>query len=342
MINVAINGFGRIGRMIFRAGFKDKKINFVAINDLTPTDNLAYLLKYDSAHGKFNGNVSSDKNSLIIGDSPSKKNKKIPVFSEKDPAKLPWKKLKVDVVIESTGFFLTKELASKHLKAGAKKVILSAPAKNKGDNNDIKTLVYGVNHKEYNQKKDNIISNASCTTNCLAPIAKVLDDNFGIISGLVTTVHAYTSTQKVVDLASSKHRRGRAAAVNMIPTTTGAAIATTLVLPKLKDKIDGMAIRVPVVNGSIVDFTCQLKQVVDVEKVNSAFEIAARSKDLKNVFEYSEEELVSTDILTNPHSSIFDSKLTKVINGNSIKVFSWYDNEWGYSNRIIDMVKIML
>ena len=223
MINVAINGFGRIGRMVFRAGMNDKKINFVAINDLTSTENLAYLLKYDSVHGKLPNKISSANGFLKID------GKKIPVFAEKDPAQLPWKKLKVDVVIESTGFFLTKELASKHLVAGAKKVLLSAPAKDKG----VKNFVYGVNHKQYNKNKDNIISNASCTTNCLAPVAKVLDEKFGIVSGLLTTVHAYTSTQKMVDGPSSKFRRGRAAAQNMVPTTTGAAIATTEVLPQL-------------------------------------------------------------------------------------------------------------
>ena len=323
MINVAINGFGRIGRMVFRAGMNDKKINFVAINDLTSTENLAYLLKYDSVHGKLPNKISSANGFLKID------GKKIPVFAEKDPAQLPWKKLKVDVVIESTGFFLTKELASKHLVAGAKKVLLSAPAKDKG----VKNFVYGVNHKQYNKNKDNIISNASCTTNCLAPVAKVLDEKFGIVSGLLTTVHAYTSTQKMVDGPSSKFRRGRAAAQNMVPTTTGAAIATTEVLPQL----DGMAIRVPIVDGSIVDFTCVLKKKATVEEINLAMKKAAQ-KELKGVLEYSEEELVSSDILTNPHSSIFDSKLTTVMN-KTVKIFTWYDNEWGYSNRMIDMVK---
>jgi len=328
MINVAINGFGRIGRNIFRAAYKDKKINFVAVNDLTDPSCLAYLLKYDSAHGKFQEEITSTKDSLKIG------NKTLKVFAEKDPAKLPWKKLKIDVVIESTGFFLTKELANKHLKAGAKKVLLSAPAKD----DEVKTLVYGVNHKDYDKSKDHIVSNASCTTNCLAPVAKILDKKFGIVSGLLTTTHAYTSSQKIVDGPAKKVRRGRAAAVNMVPTSTGAAIATTLVLPQLKGKIDGRAIRVPVVDGSISDFTCLLKKVVTAEQVNQAFKDAAM-KELKGVLEYTEDELVSSDIVGNPYSAIYDSKLTKVINNNLVKIFVWYDNEWGYSSRMVDMVK---
>ncbi len=330
MINVAINGFGRIGRMVFRAGYKDKKINFVALNDLTSPENLAYLLKYDSVYGKLPEEVSPAKDAIIVG------KKKIPVFAEKDPAKLPWKRLKVDVVVESTGFFLTKELAGKHLQAGAKKVLLSAPAKDGA----IKTYVYGVNHQEY-KKTEKIISNASCTTNCLVPVAKVLDEKFGIESGLLTTVHAYTSAQKVVDGPANKFRRGRAAAVNMVPTTTGATTATGQVLPQLKGKIDGMAIRVPVVNGSIVDFTCQLKKKVTAGQINEVFRAAA-GKELKGILEYSDEELVSTDILANPHSAIFDSKLTQVVQGKTVKVFAWYDNEWGYSCRMVDMIKVMV
>ncbi len=329
MVNVAINGFGRIGRMVFRAGMNDKKINFVAVNDLTDIENLAYLLKYDSVHGKLKEKVSFTKNTLIIG------NKKIPVFSEKEPSNLPWKKLKVDVVVESTGFFLTRDLANKHIKAGAKKVLLSAPAKD----DSIKTFVYGVNHKKY-KKSDKIISNASCTTNCLSPIANVLDKNFGIVFGLLTTIHAYTISQKVVDGPSKKFRRGRAAAQNIVPTTTGAAQATCKVLPQLKGKMDGMAIRVPVADGSIIDFTCQLKESVSIEKINQAFKKASQG-ELKNVLEYSNEELVSTDILTNPHSAIFDSQLTQMIGKNMVKVFAWYDNEWGYSCRMIDMLKFM-
>jgi len=328
MINVAINGFGRIGRMVFRAGMNDKKINFVAVNDLTSPENLAYLLKYDSAHGKLNQKISHTKDSLTIG------NKRTKVFAEKDPANLPWKKLKIDLVVESTGLFLTKELAQKHLQAGAKKVLLSAPAKD----NNIKTFVYGVNHKKYNKKTDHIISNASCTTNCLSPVAHLLDKNFKILSGLLTTIHAYTVSQRIVDGPSKKFRRGRAAAQNIVPTTTGAAIATTKVLPQLKGKMDGMAIRVPLINGSIIDFTCQLKKPVTPEKINQVFKKASQ-KELKGILEYSKEELVSTDILTNHHSAIFDSKLTQVINKNTAKIFAWYDNEWGYSCRMIDMIK---
>lgn len=331
MINVAINGFGRIGRMVFRAAYNDEKINIVAVNDLTSTENLAYLLKYDSTHGRFNGTVIHTKNSLKIN------NKEIKVFAEKDPANLPWKKLKIDVVVESTGFFLTNELASKHLKAGAKKVLLSAPAKD----DKTKMFVYGVNHKEYDKENDHIVSNASCTTNCLAPIAKVLDEKFGIVSGLLTTTHAYTSTQKMIDGPSNKFRRGRAAAQNIVPSTTGAAIATCKVLPQLKGKMDGLALRVPIVDGSISDFTCQLKKVVTEDEINAAMKQAA-SKELKGILEYSEDELVSTDIIGNPHSSIFDSKLTKVINKNMVKIFSWYDNEWGYSNRMVDMIKFVM
>lgn len=330
MINVAINGFGRIGRMVFRAGMKDKKINFIAINDLTSTENLAYLLKYDSVHGKLNEPVNHTKNSLIVG------KKKIKVFAEKDPTQLPWKELKIDVVVESTGFFLTKELASLHLKAGAKKVLLSAPPKSE----NIKTFAYGINHHKYNKKSDHIISNASCTTNCLSPVAHVLDKNFGIISGLLTTIHGYTSSQKLVDGPHKKFRRGRAAAQNMVPTSTGATSATSKVLPQLKGKMDGMAIRVPLINGSIIDFTCQLKKPATPEKINLAFKQAAQ-KELKNILKYSEEELVSTDIISDSHSAIFDSKLTQMIGKNTVKVLAWYDNEWGYSCRMVDMIKFI-
>jgi glyceraldehyde 3-phosphate dehydrogenase len=329
MIKVAINGFGRIGRMIFRAGMNDKKINFVAVNDLSSPENLAYLLKYDSVHGKLQEKVSNTKNSLTVG------KKKIQVFAEKDPTNLPWKKLKVDIVVECTGLFLTKELASKHLTAGAKKVLLSAPAKD----DTINTFVYGVNHKKY-KKTDKIISNASCTTNCLAPVAQVLDKKFGIVSGLLTTVHAYTSTQKTVDSSAKKFRRGRAAAQNIVPTTTGAATATCKVLPQLKGKMDGMAIRVPVVDGSIIDFTCRFKKSITQKKINQAFKKAAQ-KELKGVLKYSDEELVSSDIIHNQHSAIFDSKLTEVVDSKTAKIFAWYDNEWGYSCRMIDMIKVM-
>ena len=328
MINVAINGFGRIGRMVLRAGWNDKKISFVAINDLTDTKTLAHLLKYDSVHGIFPEKVSFTKNHLIIG------KRKIQVNSEKDPEKLPWKKQKVDVVIESTGRFRTYELAQKHILAGAKKVILSAPPKDE----KIKMYVIGVNSNKIS-KKEKIISNASCTTNCLAPIVKVLQDNFGIKQGLMTTVHAYTNDQRILDFPHSDLRRARAAAENIIPTTTGAAKAIGKVIPALNGKLNGMSIRVPVKDGSLVDLTVELKRKVSCDKINQA--IKEGSKKMKGILQYSEEELVSTDIIGNPHSSIFDSKFTMQIEGEFIKLLAWYDNEWGYSCRMVDMVKIL-
>ena len=327
MIKVAINGFGRIGRMVFRAG-QNKGIEFVAVNDLTDTKTLAHMLKYDSTHGKFQGEVNYDEHNLYIN------GKKLRVYAEKDPQNLPWKELGVDVVIESTGFFLTKEKASLHIKAGAKKVILSAPAKDA----DILTIVKGVNEHEY--KGEEIVSNASCTTNCLAPLVKVLDDNFGLEKGMMTTVHAYTADQRIVDGPHKDLRRARAAAQNIVPTTTGAAKAVTKVIPHLKGKLDGMAIRVPVVDGSITDFTCTLKKEATKEQVNELFKNVA-GHHLKDVIEYTEDEIVSSDILGNTHSSIFDAKSTNVIDGKFVKVVSWYDNEWGYSNRLIDLVHIV-
>ncbi len=327
MIRVAINGFGRIGRMVFRAG-QDKEIEFVAINDLTDTKTLAHLLKYDSAHGKLGKEVTSDEHNLYIN------GKQLKVLSEKDPSNLPWKELNIDVVIESTGFFLTKEKANLHIKAGAKKVILSAPAKDK----DILTIVKGVNEHDY--KGEEIVSNASCTTNCLAPLVKVLDDNFGVEKGMMTTVHAYTADQRLVDGPHSDLRRARSAAQNIVPTTTGAAKAVSQVMPHLSGKLDGIALRVPVVDGSITDFTCTLKKDVTVQQVNELFKNVA-SHHLKDVIEYTEDPIVSSDIVGNPHSSIFDSKCTNVIDGRLVKVVSWYDNEWGYSNRLIDLVKLV-
>lgn len=328
MIRVAINGFGRIGRMVFRAGFDKEGIEFVAVNDLTDTKTLAHLLKYDSAHKKFNGEVTYDENNLYIN------GKKLQVYAKRDPSELPWKDLNIDVVIESTGFFLTKEKASLHLKAGAKKVILSAPAKD----SDILTIVKGVNEHEY--KGQEIVSNASCTTNCLAPLVKVLDDNFGVKRGLMTTVHAYTADQRIVDGPHSDLRRARSAAQNIVPTTTGAARAVTKVIPHLKGKLDGMAMRVPVVDGSITDFTCELNQEVTKEQINDLFKKAS-SHHLKGVLEYTEDEIVSSDIIGNPNSSIFDAMSTNVLDKNFVKVVSWYDNEWGYSNRLIDLIKIV-
>lgn len=329
IINVAINGFGRIGRMVFKAGHGDKNINFVALNDLTDTKTLAHLLKYDSVHGKFRGEVEYSDDALIVN------GKEIKVFAKKDPAELPWKELGIDVVVESTGFFLTKELASKHIEAGAKKVLLSAPAKEK----EIKTIVKGVNEHDI-QDSDLIISNASCTTNCLAPLVKVLNDNFGVVRGLMTTVHGYTGDQKLVDAPHKDLRRARSAAVSIIPTSTGAAKAVGRVIPELNGKLDGMAMRVPVPDGSITDFVCELKEIVTAEKVNELFKDVA-TNHLQSVLEYVEDEIVSADIIGNSHSSIFDSKLTKVIDGNFVKVVSWYDNEWGYSNRMIDLIKTM-
>jgi len=331
MARVAINGFGRIGRLVFKAGMKNKKINFVAVNDLTDAKTLAYLLKYDSVHGILDTDIKAKDNSIIVD------GKEIKIFSEKEPENLPWKNLKIDVVVESTGIFITKEGAEKHLKAGAKKVLISAPAK--GDN-PIKTIVIGVNEKDYDRKKDDIISLASCTTNCLAPVVKVLNDNFGIEKGFMTTVHAYTNDQKILDLPHKDLRRARAAAMSIIPTTTGAAKAVTLTIPELKGKLDGMAMRVPVADGSITDFVAVLKKEATAEEINKLFR-SASEKSLKGILQYTEEPIVSIDIVGNPHSAIFDSELTKT-SGNLVKVVAWYDNEWGYSNRMVDFIKMIV
>jgi len=328
VINVAINGFGRIGREVFKVLHKKFKedINVVAVNDLTETKVLAHLLKYDSVHGKFDANVEFNKHFLIVDDH------KIHVLDAKDPELLPWKHLQIDVVIESSGRFRTKETAGKHLSAGAKKVIISAPAKS----DDVRTIVLGVNENTYNPKEDHIISNASCTTNCLAPIVKVLNDNFGIVEGFMTTVHSYTSDQRLVDGPQKDLRRERSAALNIIPTSTGAAIAVGKVIPELKGKLDGLAIRVPTPDGSLVDFTCLLNKNVSVEKINNLFKNVSLHH-LKGILEYSEEELVSTDIVGNTYSCVFDSKLTHIKN-NLVKVFGWYDNEVGYSYRVADLI----
>ncbi len=332
MINVAINGFGRIGRLAFQAGFKDKNINFVAINDLTDTKTLSHLLKYDSVHGIKDYNIKHNDHSISVN------NNKILVFSEKDPENLPWKKLKIDIVIEATGFFVNPDLANKHCLAGAKKVIISAPCKSKNCTTPHITLVKGVNEKTY--KKEKIISNASCTTNCLAPIVKVIHDKFKIKKGFMTTVHAYTADQRLVDGPHKDLRRARAAAVNIVPTTTGAAIAVTKVIPELKGKLDGMAIRVPVSNGSLTDFVFEVNKKVTVDQINKELKKASKGV-MKGIIEYSELPLVSTDIIGNKHSAILDSLSTKVINNKLVKVLAWYDNEWGYSNRIIDLIKII-
>ncbi|MAH51144.1 type I glyceraldehyde-3-phosphate dehydrogenase [Candidatus Pacearchaeota archaeon] len=323
-MKVAINGLGRIGRTILKIGL-ERGINFSAINDLADTKTLAYLLKYDSIYGNYNKKVEAGKDFLKIG------NKKIKVLCEADPEKLPWKKLGIDVVIESTGIFTDKKEAAKHLKVGAKKVLLSAPSKNP----DI-TIVLGVNEEKL-KKEHKIISVASCTTNALAPVAKVLNDAFGIKKGFMTTIHAYTTSQKILDAPHKKLRRGRAGAANIVPTTSGATSAVTQVIPELKGKLNGLAIRVPVSCGSIVDFVAELNKNVSSDQVNKALKKAAAEK-LKGILQYSEDELVSSDIIKNPHSSIVDSLLTQTI-GNTVKVLAWYDNEFGYSCRMVDMLK---
>ncbi|MBR9692542.1 type I glyceraldehyde-3-phosphate dehydrogenase [Candidatus Woesearchaeota archaeon] len=331
MVRIAINGFGRIGRMVLRAGWQDPSVEFVAVNDLTSPEALAYLLKHDSVHPGFPAKVGNDGDKLIIN------GKQIKVFAEKDPANIPWGKLNVDVVVESTGFFLTRELASKHLEAGAKKVLLSAPAKDA----NIPTLVKGVNEHDYDKETMHIVSNASCTTNCLAPMVKVLNDNFGVVKGFMTTIHAYTADQRHVDSPHNKDfRRGRSCAVNIVPTSTGAAKAVGRVIPEMEGKLDGFAVRVPVPDGSITDFVCELKQDVSVEQVNDLFKNVA-AHHLQSVLEYTDTPIVSTDIIGNSHSCIFDSALTKVIDGKLVKVFGWYDNEWGYSCRMIDIAKML-
>jgi glyceraldehyde 3-phosphate dehydrogenase len=327
-IRVAINGFGRIGRNVLRsakaAGGED--LDFVAVNDLTDTDTLAHLLRHDSVHGHYPGNVEAREGAIVVdGD-------EIRVLSEKDPSRLPWSDLGVDVVIESTGRFTSREDAAKHLEAGAKKVIISAPAKNE----DI-TIVLGVNHEKYDAAKHDVVSNASCTTNCLAPVVKVLRDEFGFRRGLMTTVHAYTNDQQILDLPHKDLRRARAAAVSIIPTTTGAAKATGLVIPEVKGKIDGMAMRVPTPDVSIVDLTCELEREADVDAVNRALRSAAEGS-MKGILAYEESELVSIDFVGNPHSAIVDASLTSVVSG-LVKVVAWYDNEWGYSQRCVDLTR---
>jgi glyceraldehyde 3-phosphate dehydrogenase len=330
MVRVAINGFGRIGRQVFQAGHNDPAIEWIAINDLTDTKTLAHLLKYDSVHGRFKGTVEHDEKSLTVD------GKKIQVIAERDPEKLPWKDLNVDVVIESTGFFTERAGAEKHIKAGAKKVLISAPAKG----NDI-TIVRGVNEHQYDKSKHNIISNASCTTNCLAPMAKVLHDNFGIIRGFMNTEHAYTADQRLVDAPHKDLRRARSAALSIVPTTTGAAKAVSEVIPELKGKLDGIAMRVPVPDGSVVDFVCELSKPATKEQIQQLFKAVAE-REMKGIIEYTEDAIVSADIVHNHHSCIFDSSLVNVIDGTLIRVIGWYDNEWGYSNRMIDVTKMLM
>ena len=322
---IAINGFGRIGRLTFRNLIESDKVEIIAINDLTAVDMLAHLLKYDSAHGRFNGTVEHTENSLIVN------GKEITVYAQRDPETLPWAELNIDVVIESTGFFRDAEGMGKHIKAGAKKVALSAPA-----SGDIKTIVLGVNDGELTAD-DTMVSNASCTTNCLSPMAKVLDEKFGIESGFMCTIHAYTSDQRIQDAPHSDKRRARAAAVNMIPTSTGAAKAVALVLPQLKGKLDGYAMRVPTITGSATDLTVTLNKEVTAEEVNAAMKEAAKGP-LKGILMYTEDPIVSSDIVGDKHSCIFDAGVTSV-KGNLVKVLGWYDNEAGYSARLANLVE---
>jgi glyceraldehyde 3-phosphate dehydrogenase len=329
MVKVGINGFGRIGRNFLRAALaSNAPIEIVAVNDLTSIDTLAHLIKYDSILGRLNQEVTFDDSSLTIG------GKKIRVFAEKDPAALAWSSVGAEIVIESTGRFTKASDAAKHLNGGAKRVVISAPATDE----DV-TLVLGVNDSAYDPAKHKIISNASCTTNCLAPMAKVLNDNFGIVRGFMTTVHAYTNDQVILDFPHKDLRRARSAATNIIPTSTGAAKAIGLVLPELKGKLDGYALRVPVPTGSITDLTVELSKEVTAAEINAAMKKAAEGP-LKGILRYTEDPIVSADIVTDPHSSIFDAGITKVI-GNQAKVAAWYDNEWGYSNRLVDLMKFI-
>lgn len=323
---IAINGFGRIGRAAFRIALNQKNIEVVAINDLTDSATLAHLLKYDTAQKRIENKVSSNKNGIVVDGIT------YPVFAQKDPTLLPWKDLKVDVVLECTGIFRTYEDAQKHMKAGAKKVIISAPAK--GEN--VETVVLGVNDEKI-KKTTNVYDLASCTTNCIAPVMKIMSDNFTIEKALMTTVHAYTADQNLVDGPHSDLRRARAAAQNIVPTSTGAAIAVTKAIPKLKGKFDGFAIRVPVVDGSLSDITIKIKENVTIEKINELFIKMSKDKKFKGILMTTYDQIVSCDILGNPHSSIVDLSLTNVIEGNLVKLVSWYDNEWGFSNRMIEL-----
>lgn len=324
-VKVGINGFGRIGRNVFRAAMNNPNVEIVAVNDLTDTKTLAHLLKYDTTFGTLDATVEAKEGAIVVN------GKEIKVFSERDPAALPWGEYGVEIVVESTGRFTDREKAAGHLQGGAKKVIISAPATNE----DI-TIVMGVNEGKYDPQKHTVISNASCTTNCLAPFAKVLHEKFGIVKGMMTTVHSYTNDQQVLDLPHKDLRRARAAAENIIPTTTGAAKAVALVLPELKGRLNGMAMRVPTPNVSVTDLVAELEKNVTVEEVNAALKEAAEGP-LKGILAYSEEPLVSSDYKGNPHSSIIDALSTMVIGGNLVKVVSWYDNEWGYSNRVVDL-----
>lgn len=328
-IKVGINGFGRIGRLVFRAGLENPEIEFVCINDLVPSDSIAYLLKYDSTHGRFKGTVESTSEGIVVN------GKFIPCVSIRNPEELPWAKYGAEYVVESTGLFTDYEGAAKHLKAGAKKVVISAPTK---EPDRVRTLLMGVNHDTYNPAADSIVSNASCTTNCLAPIAKVINDKFGLVEGLMTTVHAMTATQPTVDGPSKKDfRGGRGAGQNIIPASTGAAKAVALVLPELKGKLTGMALRVPTPDVSVVDLTFKTEKATSYKEICEAMKQASEGA-MKGILGYTEDDVVSCDFTTDPHSSIFDAGAGIELNANFFKVVSWYDNEWGYSNRMVDLI----
>jgi glyceraldehyde 3-phosphate dehydrogenase len=330
MANYAINGFGRIGRNVLRAMTQKQVQQIRAINDLTDTHTLAHLLKWDSVHGKFDGEIGYDDENISV------RGHKIRILKQRDPAALPWKDLKVDVVLESTGFFTSRDKAELHVKGGAKRVLISAPAKNPDA-----TICIGVNDQIFDPAKHTIVSNASCTTNCLAPLAKVLHDKFGVTHGFMSTIHSYTNDQRILDFPHEDLRRARAAAVNIIPSSTGAAKAIGEVIPELKGKLNGGAFRVPTPDGSVTDFTAVLEKDATADSINSAFKEAASDKSYKGVLEYSDEPLVSQDIIGNPHSCIFDSKLTLMLGNRFVKVVGWYDNEWGYSNRCVEMLELL-
>lgn len=330
-IRVGLNGFGRIGRLVLRAAADDRELEIVALNDLFDISTIAHLFKYDSVHGPFKGEVKIDGDSLVIN------GKKIKVFAEKDAGNLPWKDLGARLVIEATGHYRERDAAAVHIdKGGAERVVISAPGKNA----DV-TIVMGVNDVDYDPSKHFVISAASCTTNCLAPVAKVLDDNFKIKRGLMTTIHAYTNDQRIMDFPHKDLRRARAAAVSMIPTSTGAAKAIGLVLPQLDGKLDGMAIRVPTPDGSLVDLVCEVEKATTAEEINAACKAAAEGP-LKGALKYCEDPIVSIDVVGDPHASIFDSQLTKVMDGNFVKVLSWYDNEWGFTNRMLELCRKLM
>ena len=330
-IKIGINGFGRIGRLVFKAAMADGNFSVAAVNDVTDAKTLAHLLKYDSTHGRYPGEVKAEGDAIVVN------GVRVPVLSEKDPESLPWGKLGADIVVESTGIFTTAELLKKHLKAGAKKVLLTVPPKDK--TGEVKLIVMGVNDNDL-KKSDALISNASCTTNCLAPMVRVLHETFGIVHGLMTTIHAYTNDQRTLDMPHKDLRRARSAALSMIPTTTGAARAIGKVIPDLSGKLDGLSVRVPTPDGSLTDLVAVLKKEATVEAINAAMKKAAEGK-LKGILEYTEDPIVSVDVIGNPHSCVFDAASTAVIDGKLVKVLGWYDNEWGYSCRCIDLLKMM-